>query len=164
MLSEDQPFYKSRATNLLKVTHLWHEHDRYTIVSRENDQEEERSLRVEESVICEHEFKHNFKELEGTTFRSGHYELRLACEVEVGCIVSLKEVDLSKMNLIAAELSIYTILENEGYKSEARRNILELYQVQISGGSYLLIKEPYLHNIAAKFHQLQAPQQSALLA
>ena len=44
------------------------------------------------------------------------------------------------MNLIAAELNAYNVVENSGMLEEASKNILELYQVQMSENSYLLIK------------------------
>ena len=57
---------------------------------------------MEESIIYEREFKHNFHTIEEGRFNTNEYSLKLGVEVEVGCIVSLKEINLSKMNLIAA--------------------------------------------------------------
>ena len=134
----------------LKVTHLWHDQDRLTIVSRENDLEEEKSMRVEESIVCEHECSHNFLGIEQSAFETDEYSLKLGLEVNIGCIVSLKEIDLSRMNLIASELNMYSILEKDNSPMNlAKKNILELYQVQMTAGSYLLIKEPFSTNFSA---------------
>ena len=58
------------------------------------------------------------------------------------------------MNLIAAELNAYNALGNSGMFEEACKNILELYQVQMSENSYLLIKEPYTSNLCDYFMDL----------
>lgn len=51
------------------------------------------------------------------------------------------------MSLISQELQMYEFLEQRLQGSETYRNILQLYQVQMSSGSYILIKEPYTENL-----------------
>lgn len=66
--------------------------------------------------------------------------MELAIENTMRCVVSLKEIWFRDMSAISQELQMYEFLEQKLGSSDAYCNILELYQVQMSNGSYLLIK------------------------
>ena len=67
------------------------------------------------------------------------------------------------MNLIAQELQIYQLLEAANPTDEILSNILELYQIQINGTSYLMIKEPYDATLCNVFIQMSTQEQLHLM-
>ena len=61
-------------------------------------------------------------------------------ENSIMSLVSLKEIPFSKMGDVAQEIQIYELLSQEMNKMETFKNILELYQTQLSTSSYIFIK------------------------
>lgn len=80
---------------------LWQDQDRQTIISKDNDYNSDASVRVEESLICDHQSRHNFLELEKGKLITNNYTVRLGIEIDTGCVVSLKETDISNIQPIA---------------------------------------------------------------
>ena len=61
----------------------------------------------------------------------------------MGGLVCLKEVSFKDMAKVSLEIQLYERIKFEMQGCECSKNILELYQTQLSNGSYIMIKEPY---------------------
>ena len=116
-------------------------HDRETIVSKygESYKDEDRSLRVEESLVYDRDVRSAFTPL-GKLSSHQSFLIFLALEKTTGQAVSIKEVQVRFIDCISEEMMTYRELDA---KHASVEGILELYQTQIDRDSYLFIKEPF---------------------
>jgi hypothetical protein len=123
--------------------------ERETIISKYGESyQEEKSMRVEESLVYDRDVRSFFTTL-GRVEAHGTFVMFLAMENSAGAIISIKETSVRQMAAISEELLVYREMEEKRLRVEG---ILELYQTQIDRDSYLFIKEPYTSTLAAHIH------------
>lgn len=123
--------------------------ERETIVSKYGESyQEEKSFRVEESLLYDREIRSLFNTL-GRVESHDTFLIFLAVEKTASLLVSIKETSVRQMSSISEELLVYRELEEKQLHVDG---LLQLYQTQIDRDSYLFIKEPYTQTLPAYVH------------
>jgi hypothetical protein len=136
---------RSAARDGNKRINLWQGCDQKTLLSCDNNSNF--SVKIEESQVEDIGPRNNFAVLKEQSIGCCNYTVNLAIELNVLCLVSLKKIDFREMGVISQELQIYEFVEQSLGGCEVYRSILQLYQVQMSNGSYILIKEPFTRSL-----------------